>query len=94
MRREVQVDEDIVDLMDFAGNRPLLQAGSDSESGRSRKLLLSFPAMVVVGLLSRVMNILQFIPMYNYPSFGMVACLALSFFSFILGTIYAKQMGT
>ena len=35
----------------------------------NKALLISFLAMIVVGLGNKIFNVLQFIPMYNYPLF-------------------------
>lgn len=40
-----------------------------TEAQRNRMLLISFVLMIFVGLGNRIMNILQFTPMYNYPLF-------------------------
>lgn len=39
------------------------------ESKRSKYLLISFVLMIFIGLGNRILNILQFVPMQNYPLF-------------------------
>lgn len=42
---------------------------SGEEGKDSRSLMIAFTLMVVIGLGNKIMNVLQFIPMYNYPLF-------------------------
>lgn len=39
------------------------------ESAKTRALVISFLAMVLVGLGNKVFQVLEVIPMYNYPLF-------------------------
>lgn len=48
---------------------PADDAAAKAAASRNRALVISFALMIFVGLGNRIFNILQFVPMQNYPLF-------------------------